>query len=99
MCPGHAGTLEYIHRTIAKLGDYYKISVQYFPAVFGHVSEYRLVLGDKVSESASPMALTPPTKDKEPVHGDIVLVRGDGCNIKDYPSEVKGNIALIRRGR
>lgn len=44
------------------------------------------------------MSLTPPTKDKEPVHGDLVLVDSDGCSAKDYPAEVKGNIALIRRG-
>lgn len=44
------------------------------------------------------MGLTPPTKDKEPVHGDLVLVHGDGCDAKDYPSDVKGQIALIRRG-
>lgn len=44
------------------------------------------------------MGLTPPTKDKEPVHGDLILVDGDGCDAKNYPSEVKGNIALIRRG-
>lgn len=44
------------------------------------------------------MSLTPPTRDKEPVHGDIVLVNGDGCSAKDYPAAVEGNIAFIRRG-
>lgn len=56
------------------------------------------MLGDAVAKSASPMSLTPPTKDKEPVHGDLVLVHGDGCAEKDYPADVKGNIALVRRG-
>lgn len=56
------------------------------------------MLGDVVAKTASPMSLTPPTKDKEPVHGDLVLVAGDGCSAKDYPAEVKGNIAFVRRG-
>lgn len=95
---GHLGTLKYIQDAIAKLGDYYKVVKQPFPAYSGHVSEYRLVLGDAVSKSASPMSLTPPTDNKEPVHGDLVLVNGDGCSAKDYPEAVKGNIALVRRG-
>lgn len=44
------------------------------------------------------MGLTPPTKDKEPVHGDLVLVDNNGCDAKDFSSEVKGNIAFISRG-
>lgn len=44
------------------------------------------------------MSLTPPTKDKEPVHGDLVLVDESGCSAEDFPAEVKGNIAFIRRG-
>lgn len=95
---GHIGTLKYIRDAISELGDYYKVVSQPFPAYSGSVFEYRLVLGDAVAKSASPMSLTPPTKDKEPVHGDLVLVSGDGCSAKDYPAEVKGNVALIRRG-
>lgn len=44
------------------------------------------------------MGLTPPTKDKEPVHGDIILVENSGCEASDYPSSAKGNIVLIKRG-
>lgn len=44
------------------------------------------------------MSLTPPTKDKEPVSGDLVLVDNNGCYASDFPSAVKGNIAFIRRG-
>ncbi|WQF86981.1 Putative PA domain, peptidase M28, PA domain superfamily [Colletotrichum destructivum] len=95
---GHTGTLEYIYFNLAKLGDYYKIWNQTFPAVSGNVYESRLVIGDQVPKSASPMALTPPTKDKEPVHGDLVYVENDGCDASDYPSGVSGNIAFIRRG-
>lgn len=95
---GHLGTLNYIRDAISKLGDYYKVITQPFPAYSGSVSEFRLVLGDAVAKTASPMSLTPPTKDKEPVHGDLVLVDDDGCYSKDFPARVNGNIALIRRG-
>lgn len=95
---GHLGTLKYVQDAIAKLGDYYKIVQQPFPAYSGSIFESRLVLGDTVARTASPMSLTPPTKDKEPVHGDLVLVSGDGCSSTNYPASVKGNIAFIRRG-
>jgi len=44
------------------------------------------------------MGLTPPTKDKEPVHGHLALVENSGCQSTDFPDSVKGNIALIKRG-
>lgn len=96
--PGHLGTLKYIQDAIAELGDYYKVVEQPFPAYQGSVFEFQLVLDDVVAKSASPMSLTPPTKDKEPVHANLVLVGGDGCSADNYPADVKGNIALIRRG-
>ncbi|CRK15460.1 hypothetical protein BN1723_010688 [Verticillium longisporum] len=95
---GHLGTLDYIYSTISQLGDYYTLSNQSFPAVTGNVFESRLVLGNKVPESASPMSLTPATKNKEPVHGDLVLVQHEGCDESDYPEEVRGNIAFVLRG-
>jgi aminopeptidase Y len=81
-----------------KLGDYYHIDHQSFPAVSGNVFESRLVLGDQVPKSAAPMGLTPPTKDKEPVHGDIILVDNEGCQSTDFPDSVAGNIAFVKRG-
>lgn len=95
---GHQASLEYIWATIAKLGDYYNLTEQQFPAYSGHVYESRLVLGDEVIVNASAMSLTPPTRDNEPVHGDLVLVANSGCSPSDYPAAVKNNIALIKRG-
>jgi aminopeptidase Y len=95
---GHLGTLSYIYSSILELGDYYSLSNQSFPAVSGNIYESRLVLGDAVSQSAAPMGLTPPTKDKQPVHGDVVLVENEGCDSSDYPAGLAGNIALILRG-
>ena len=56
------------------------------------------MVGAEVPSSAQPMGLTPATRDKEPVYGDLVLVSSEGCEASDFPAEVKGNIALIKRG-
>lgn len=96
---GHTGTLAYIESELATLGGYYNVSSQEFPAVSGNVFESRLVIGDEVPNSASPMGLTPPTKDREPVHGDLVLVANVGCEAGDFPKEAKGNIVLVKRGQ
>lgn len=95
---GHLGTLKYIHDTLKSLGDYYTVSKQPFPAVSGAVFEYRLLLESDLPETAYPMSLTPPTKNKEPVNGELVLVDNEGCDESDYPSSVAGNIAFIKRG-
>ena len=95
---GHLGTLKYIREVLSGLGDYYTLSEQPFPAVSGNVFEARLLLGLDLPESAYPMSLTPPTKNKQPVDGKLVLVANDGCHAKDYPEDVAGNIAFIRRG-
>lgn len=44
------------------------------------------------------MDLTPPTKNKQPVTGPLVLVSNNGCNAADYPKVAKGAIVLIKRG-
>ena len=95
---GHLGTLKYIHDTLKSLGDYYTVSKQPFPAVSGAVFEYRLLLESDLPETAYPMSLTPPTKNKQPVEGELVLVGNEGCDESDYPSSVAGNIAFIKRG-
>ncbi|GAP92387.1 putative aminopeptidase y [Rosellinia necatrix] len=95
---GHRRTLEYVTAEIDRLGDYYSYSTQDFPAVMGQVFQYRLVLDHVVPESAAPMSLTPPTARKEPVYGDLVLVENQGCDASDYPEEVSGNVAFIKRG-
>ncbi|KAE9993255.1 hypothetical protein EG327_005862 [Venturia inaequalis] len=95
---GHTETINWIYKTIADLGDYYTISNQSFPAVTGTIFEYRLVLGNEVPKSALAMSLTPPTKNKEPVHGQVVLVANQGCDRSDYPTNLTNAVALIQRG-
>jgi len=98
MIQGHAGTLAYIYATLAEVGGYYKVSTQAFPAVMGNVFESRLVIGNGVPKSAAPMGLTPPTRDRQPVFANFVLVANSGCDAADYPESVAGSIAFIRRG-
>lgn len=95
---GHLGTIDYIYSTLSQHSDYYDFSTQVFNATVGNVFESQLVLGGEISKSAQAMGLSPPTKDREPVFGSLVYVTNSGCRASDFPSEVKGNIALIRRG-
>jgi aminopeptidase Y len=95
---GHIATLDYLYATIADLGDYYELSNQTFDAVVGNIFESRLILGDREPPSTSPMSLTPPTMNKDVVFGPLVLVANEGCDASDYPSNVTGSIAFIRRG-
>ena len=93
---GHAGTLDYILSELDS--DYYDIWKQTFPAVSGDVFESRLVIGDKLPNSTTTMGLTPPTKNGEPVFGNLVLAHHDGCRLTDYPHETLDSIAFVRRG-
>ncbi|KAK3209183.1 hypothetical protein GRF29_69g1065106 [Pseudopithomyces chartarum] len=95
---GHEGTISYIYKTILELGHYYDISNQSFPAVSGNIFESRLVLGNEVPKSAAPFGLTPATKNKQPVHGTLILVDNEGCELGDFPDSVKDNIAFVKRG-
>ena len=95
---GHLGTINYIYHTLTNLNGYYNVTNQTFPAVVGNVFESRLVLNSTVPESATAMALTPPTKAREPVYGPLIHVKNDGCHSSDYPSDVEGGIAFIKRG-
>jgi aminopeptidase Y len=95
---GHRATLDYIWSELAQLGNYYNVTEQTFAAYSGTVFEFRLVLADTVVPNATAFSLTPPTKDKQPVSGDLVLVAGNGCAAADYPVGLKGNVAFIRRG-
>ncbi|KAK5989774.1 Aminopeptidase Y [Cladobotryum mycophilum] len=95
---GHRGTLGYVINELLDLGDYYNIQIQDFPVTSGNVFESQLTIDDAILTGAAPMGLTPATKDKEPVHGNLVLVKNQGCDVADFPAAVKGNIALILRG-
>lgn len=80
------------------MGDYYKITNETFDAVSGNIFESRLVIGHDIPKSATPMGLTPPTPNKQPVYGPLVLVENEGCSSSDYPANMTGSIAFIKRG-
>jgi aminopeptidase Y len=44
------------------------------------------------------MSLTPPTKQHEPVYGNLFLVPNGGCSASDFSRNLTGQIALIKRG-
>ncbi|KAH8819754.1 hypothetical protein F5884DRAFT_826251 [Xylogone sp. PMI_703] len=94
---GHLGTLDYIYSTLSSLGDYYELSNQTFNATMGNVRKATLRLGHTTPASADAMSLTPPTP-KGGVSGNLVLVTNDGCDASDYPKELAGQIAFVRRG-
>ncbi|KAJ4159401.1 uncharacterized protein LMH87_008303 [Akanthomyces muscarius] len=95
---GHEGTVKYLVDTLHSLGQYYTVSTQTFPLTTSTVFESHLVVGDAVYQDAKPLSRTPPTKDKEPVHGPLVLVSRNGCEASDYPAAAKGGIVLVQRG-
>ncbi|TQV92437.1 hypothetical protein V2A60_007131 [Cordyceps javanica] len=95
---GHEGTIKYIIDTIGSLGKYYTVSTQTFPVVTSTVYESHLVVGDAVYADAKPFSRTPPTKNKEPVHGPLVLATGRGCQASDYPAAAEGGVVLVQRG-
>ena len=35
---------------------------------------------------------------KEPVYGPLILIDNEGCDIEDYPKNVTGAIAFVKRG-
>ncbi len=76
--------------------DYYELSNQTFAAVSGRVFEARLLLDDKLPQSALAMSLSPPTKGKQPVlDANLVLAANEGCEPLDFPAAVAGNVALV----
>jgi len=96
--PGHWNTIHYIASELNKLHGYYKVKTQRLNAIDGKVSSYSLLIDGAEPKSVLPLSLTPPTPDKKPVHGNLVLVDTDGCSLENFPSNTKGNIALIKRG-
>ncbi|CAK9439310.1 uncharacterized protein LODBEIA_P34940 [Lodderomyces beijingensis] len=96
--PGHFATVHYILRELRKLGGYYNIKSQSFKALDGRVNSYSLLIDGVQPKTLDALQLTPPTPNKAPVHGNLVLVLNSGCSLHDYPSFAKDNIVLVKRG-
>lgn len=97
--PGHWATIGYIKQELNKLRDYYTFNVQLFEAIDGQVNAVSLLIDGKKPKSLLALSLTPPTPDKAPVNGRLVLVKNYGCDVSDFPKNLtEGGIALIERG-
>lgn len=96
---GHWGTIDYILAELAKLSRFYTWEVQRFDAIDGRVNSYSLLIDGVEPKLVAALGLTPPTPNKAPVHGDLVLVSNYGCQLSDFPANLTvGNIVLIERG-
>lgn len=97
--PGHYSTLGDIQTALFALGPYFNVTKQYFNATRGVVFGSELFVDGINITEALPFDLTPPTFPKKSwVTGPLVLVENNGCDLSDYPAEVNGTIALIKRG-
>lgn len=95
---GHWKTIGYIIKEISKLKGYYKVTTQKFPALFGKVHDYSVLIDGISAKSAKAFDLTPPTKHGKPVHGNLVAVENYGCSALDFPASASGNVVIIKRG-
>lgn len=96
--PGHWATIHYIEKELRKLRGYYKVTTEKFGAVDGRVLDYSLLINGEQPSSVDALSLTPPTNDTRPVTGPLVLIANEGCDASDYPANVTGGLALIKRG-
>lgn len=95
--PGHWGTINYIISELRKLLAYYTFETQRFTAVDGKVRAFSLLIDGVEPKSLLAMSLTPPTPDRKPVHGKLLLADNFGCDPADF-HDVEGTIVLIKRG-
>lgn len=95
---GHWGTVGYIISELKKLKGFYKVETQKFPALFGKVNDYSLLIDGISAKDVKAFGLTPPTANSKPVHGKLVVVSNYGCSKEDFPAETKDNIVIIKRG-
>ncbi|KAK9454608.1 hypothetical protein V1511DRAFT_502460 [Dipodascopsis uninucleata] len=99
---GHEGTIEYIVSEMKSYG--YDVHTQAFQAVNGRINSFNLTITKPDSglvfdtSSAETLSLSPSTKDKQLVTGQLKLVKNQGCFIEDYSDVSAGDIAFIIRG-
>lgn len=96
---GHWGTVNYILGELQLMAKHYSWSLQRFDAIDGRVKMFSLLIDGIQPKLVLALALTPPTPDKKPVNGNLVLVENYGCDVSDFPANLTaGNIALVQRG-
>lgn len=94
--PGHLKTIEYITEQLKLFGSYYKVSVEPFHAVDGHVDQVLLLVEGIQPKLLAAFGLTPATGD--PIFAKLVAAKGLGCDPSDFGPDARGNIVLLQRG-
>jgi Iap family predicted aminopeptidase len=89
--PGHNATVNYIYDTLVKTGKY-DVTLQPFVETYSQGTADLTVNGEDIDASYFTYIKT------SKVEGSLVAVRGLGCELADYPTELKGNIAIVERG-
>lgn len=95
--PGHWQTIRYILDELRSFDNYYNVSIEPFHALDGHVDLFLLLLDGSEPKLVVPFSMTPPTPNKKPVFGQLVI-GGVGCDASDFGSNARGNIVLVKRG-
>ncbi|KAG7700682.1 hypothetical protein KL951_000797 [Ogataea haglerorum] len=95
---GHWKTIDYIKKEIHKLGGYYNVSVQKFPAYMSEIYSMGAFINGTKPDSLTEMDMSPPTPNKDYVSGPLVLVSNNGCDLSDFPDNTEGSIVLVQRG-
>ncbi|KAF2875980.1 hypothetical protein BDV95DRAFT_484828, partial [Massariosphaeria phaeospora] len=95
---GHMATLAYLKKELESVGDYYDIDIsQKVDVDVVLVAEGSLTLDGK-DQKVLPFQYSP-SSPAAGVEGEVVVVKNYGCELTDFPAEVKGKIALIERNR
>ena len=89
---GHNATVDYLVETLESTG-YYDVTKQPFTELYADASSTILVDGKEVP--STPLTYTPSGSANRTA---LVAVANIGCTAEDYPAEVKGAIAFIKRG-
>lgn len=88
----HMDTVNYIYEELKETG-YYDVYKQPQVHLWTKSEQSLAVNGSKVQAQA--MTYSPSVE----TTADLVLVDNVGCTAEDYPADVKGSIALIKRGQ
>jgi carboxypeptidase Q len=91
--PGHNATVNWLFDELSSLDDYFDVTLQPFEALFSAGDASFVVNG--VEQNATLFSYTP---SGSALNATIVPVSNLGCTASDYPSAVRGKIALISRG-
>ncbi|PWN53413.1 Zn-dependent exopeptidase [Violaceomyces palustris] len=91
--PGHKATVEYIQSELGKTGDYFDVSLQPFTATYAEHSAEVAIDNQPVKSVTFTYSPNGNFQDVE-----VVNINNLGCDQSDFPPEVEGKIALIKRG-